>query len=637
MRTNISISALLLFILPLTSISQNTEAIRAKYPGEEAVILSMSETYKITIENGVPVVESKDNQQLLYLSANTSAYMSRYGFSHSGFNPVLNYEAYTKTADNKKVKVTEFKTNDNNSSSIFYDDIKETMFDFPALGPGAVGNLDLTIAHKEPKLLSPFYFSRRIPVINAELKLIFPKEMYVKFIIKGLEKDRIQFTQDTKRGDIIYSFKATDMPAEKPYADAPDNAYYATHIIFFIEKYKNEKNEEISYLGGLDDLHKMNYGHVMNINKEVSPETKRIVDSLIANTTSPEQKARKIYQWVQKSIKYVAFENGMEGFIPRDANLVCSRRFGDCKDMSSILTLMLNYAGVTAYYTWIGTRHIPYDYNEVPTPIVDNHMICTIKLGDEYIFLDGTDPTCVFGIPSEHIQGKQAFLGIDEKNYKILRVPVPSKEISQVADTTYLELTESGIKGVISVGMSGYYSMDMHSSLNYVNEKDREEYFKKIFNRGSNKFKLTKFEYPDLSNANKILLKGNFDLQGYAKKVADEWYINLNLFKFYEHQEIDYPKRKSPIEFDHLSSRKYVTVLKVPDGYQVSYLPKSKTYKNDVWGFEMTYEQKSNQVILTQVFQNDHMFLQPDKFQEWNKVLEQLFPLYKETVSLSKK
>jgi hypothetical protein len=92
-----------------------------------------------------------------------------------------------------------------------------------------------------------------------------------------------------------------------------------------------------------------------------------------------------------------------------------------------------------------------------------------------------------------------------------------------------------------------------------------------------------------------------------------------------------------PIEFSYRSVKKYVTVLQIPAGYVVSYLPKSKTFSNDTWGFEINYEQKNNQVILTQSFYNDYLMLYPDKFQAWNKVLEELFPLYKETIILSKK
>lgn len=633
---------LIVILLPLLAavtgaLAQNTEEIRKKFPGEEAVVLNNSQQYKITLKNGEPYVESKDVQQLLYLAENPSTYMSRYGFSQSGFHQVTAYEAYTRTPDNKKIKVTEFKTSDNNSSSIFYDDVKETSFDFPALTTGATGNLEMSILHKDGRLLSPFYFSRYIPVINAELKISFPKDMSVKYLIKGNEKDRIKVIEDQRRNEITYTFSVKDMPADKRYPDAPDNAYYATHVIFYIEKYKGDNGEWVSYLANLDDLHRMNYSHIKDINKTTGPQLLHLVDSLTKGITAPEQKARVIYQWVQQHIKYVAFENGMEGFVPRDANLVCDRRFGDCKDMSSILTVMLNQAGVKAFYTWIGTRDIPYDYSEVHTPIVDNHMICTIQLGNEYVYLDGTDPSCVFGIPSGHIQGKQAMLAVDEKTYKILRVPVAGKDKSILTDSTQLVITDKGIKGDVSIDMSGYFSMDMHTALNYVTEKDREDYFKRLFRRGSNKFRLEKYEFPDLSNKNRLRTTGKFELQDYAKKVAGEWYINMNLFRFYEHEEIDFPKRKSPIELDHQFLKKYVTVLTIPEGYKVSYLPPSKSFHNDVWGFDMKYEEKNNQVILTQEFQNGYLLLTPDKFEAWNKVLEQLFPLYKETVSLSKK
>jgi len=111
---------------------------------------------------------------------------------------------------------------------------------------------------------------------------------------------------------------------------------------------------------------------------------------------------------------------------------------------------------VTAYYTWIGTRSLPYTYSETPLPIVDNHMICTIRLNDRYIFLDGTDPTCVFGMPSEFTQDKQALVAIDDTSYKILTVPTPDKELNQLEDTTLLELTDKGLKGTIAIGLSGY-------------------------------------------------------------------------------------------------------------------------------------------------------------------------------------
>src|SRR4029077_6471227 len=116
----------------------------------------------------------------------------------------------------------------------------------------------------------------------------------------------------------------------------------------------------------------------------------------------------------------------------------------------------------------------------------------------------------------------------------------------------------------------------------------------------------------------------------------DEWYINLNLFKFYVDEEIDYPKRKMPIEYDFKSARTYVTLLKLPKGWKVSDLPENKSFHNAVWGFDIKYDSKNNYVVLTQEFDNDHLLLTNDQFQQFNKVLENLYPQYKKILTLAK-
>ncbi|MBC8035128.1 MAG: DUF3857 domain-containing protein [Chitinophagaceae bacterium] len=627
----------LLTVAPILLQAQTAEQLKARYPGDVAVVLKSALHYKIVVKNGQPEIESKETQKILYLSDNAGAYMSRYGFSHSSFHELREYQAYTQTKADKKVKVTDFTTSSKTSGGVFYDDIKETKFDFPSITEGATGNLEISIAHKKPYLLSPYYFSRFIPVVNSELKITFPRTMGIKYVLKGIDTSFIKVSLEEKRDNYIYTFHVKDLPAELSYPDAPDNSWYSPHVVFYIDHYKNEQGETVNYLSNVNDLYKLNSSFIKDLSKEAGPDLRRIVDSLTGSLKLPEEKAKRIYSWVQEHIKYVAFEDGMEGFIPRDANFVCSRRFGDCKDMSSILTLMLNTAGVPAYHTWIGTRDLPYTYSETPLPIVDNHMICAVQLNGHFVFLDGTDADCTFGMPSQGIQDKEALISISPAEYKIVRVPVPSKEANYTTDSTFLELTNEGLKGSISRRLKGYPAMQTHSLVNYTNDRDREKYLKNKLSRGSNKFQLLNFTTGDAFNKNEAHLSASFSLQDYARKADDEWYLNLNLFKFYEHEEIDIPKRTMPIEFGYLFSSRFVTVLKIPEGYKVSYLPKGKSFHNKVWGFDISYEQKGNTIVLTQQFDNDHLILYKDQFEAWNEVLRHLFPLYKESISLSKK
>lgn len=618
------------------AIAQTTEEIKKRYPDEQAVLLNASAHYTMQLKEGAPYIESREKQQLLYLSSNAAAYMSRYGFSHSNFHELREYEAYTRTPADKKIKVTGFKTGNHTSGSVFYDDVKETLFDFPSISAGATGNLEVQLVHKKPFLLSPYYFTRVIPVVRNELKLSYPKSISVKYLLQGLDTSLIKVTREEKRDNVTLTFETNYLEAEKRYPDAPDNSWYSPHVIFYIDSYIDDQGKKITYLSTLDDLYKLYRSFIAGINQATGPELKHLADSLTQYCTTDKEKAQQIYSWVQNNIKYVAFEDGMEGFIPRDANFVCSRRYGDCKDMSSILTILLRAAGVPAYYTWIGTRHLPYSYTDCPLPVVDNHMICAIKPESEYIFLDGTDPDCLFGMPAQGIQDKEALIAINDTTYEIIKVPVPSKEVNTITDTTFLELTEEGLKGEIKKYLAGYCAMDMHHLLRGTNERERETVLKEHFARGSNKFQLLDFRTDAIDRKN-VFLSARFNLQDYAKKADGDWYLNLNLFKLYEHAEIDYPRRKMPVESEYKFCARYVTVLTVPEGYKVSHLPASQSYKNDLWGFSLQYRQTGNKVILSQEFYNDRLLLYHNQFGTWNEVLKHLLPLYKETIGLSKK
>jgi hypothetical protein len=616
--------------------AQKMDEVKKQYPNENIIVLNNELHYDISIREGKPHIESDETEQIAFLKPDTLKYMSRYGFFHSDFQQVIAYEAFTRTATDKKMKVTDFKTQSSKESFVFYDDSKETTFNFPNIEEGAIGNLHVSRVDNNPYLISPFYFGRGVPVADAELSISFPKEMRIQYRLLGMDSSRISVHLEKTRKSNVYTFSYKNCAAIEKYEDAPGSAWYAAHVIFYIDSYLDEQGNTIHMLSNLDDLYKLSYGYLKNINTGISEDIQKLVDSITSKADNPEMNARKIYSWVQQHIKYVAFEQGMEGFVPRDARVVCSRRYGDCKDMASILTEMMRAAKIPAWFTWIGSRDLPYAFTELPLSLVTNHMICTIQLNDQYIFLDATNPTCIFGFPTAFIQDKEAMLAISDKEYKVIRVPVTENKKTAVVDSTWMELGRNGITGRISKKLTGYYAMNFRGELMYTEQTDLKQKIKDEFSRGSNKFQLDSFRIGDLKDPGNLELTGWFSLPDYAKKLGDDWYLNLNLFKFFTDEQIDFPKRKIPISYNFISTRKYVTMIHIPLGYQLDFLPPSKSYHNDVWGFDLKYEKKGDWLVLTQQFDFSHMMITNNQFEAWNKVLENLYPMYKESISISK-
>jgi hypothetical protein len=615
--------------------AQSLEELQARYPGDNAVILDYQSDTRFFLEAGVPRAETKITEKLMILDDRANGQFNKYEVYHGDFTSIDHLDAYTDMAGGKRLHVAGMKTENADDRDVFYDDVKRTVFDFPSLSKGAIAYVSYTETQKELHLFSPFYFIRYIPVVHESYHVTYPSDMEVRYDVRNdstglvhVEKERHGFT-----------FTAENVQPETSFADAPSPAWYEPHVIVRLGAYKDESGQRVSFLDSLKDLYKWDYSFLGRMDSLSDGPLRLLADSLTQGLATPEAKAASIYHWVQHHIRYVAFEDGLEGFIPRPAALVCNRRFGDCKDMASLLTALLRMAGLQAYFTWIGTRDIPYDHTDLPLPLCDNHMISTLRSGNRWIFLDGTDPNCIFGYPSAFIQGKQALVAVSPTEYETLRVPVVRADSSLVTDSTFIAWTGSGLKGTSSVYYHGYFGSDVCDHLLFKDTTDARDYVKYRMGKGSNKFILNDYSIRYLDDARKLVnIQAGFDLPGYGKTIGSELYINLNLEKFFTGSTIiDTAQRKVPMTREYESVVDQFTVFDIPQGYELSYLPKDFAYSDPNLDFRIEYTQKTGQVICRQTLSDKTLLMDSKDFPRWNGAVKQILNHYKEQLVFVKK
>jgi hypothetical protein len=620
--------------------SQSIDELIQKFPNNYAVIRNYNRQTRIVLKDNKLQAETKEYIEIAVLDDKANGTYNKYKVFHGSFDKLTSLEAYTRVPDGnrfRKIGVAEIKTQSSISRGVFYDDVKESTFDFPSLTKGAYAIVDHSEENNDPHLLSPFYFASYMPVVNAKFTISFPSDMTIKYSIKNDPENKVKLKEDIKGREHSYEFTANDIKYSDRFGDAPSFPYYEPHVIVQVATYKNDNGEIVNYLRNLDDLYQWNYSFIKNLDNTKGEAVKQLVDSLTKGIESQTEKAKKIYHWVQQNIKYVAFEDSLEGFVPRKAEIICNRKYGDCKDMASLLTAMLQLAGLDAHFTWIGTRDIPYDYSDIALPITDNHMISSVNINNNWIFLDGTDPGCSFGLPSGFIQDKQALIAINEKEYKLLRVPVIAADVNVVVDSTFISIADNGIKGKSSVYYSGYFASDINNSLLYRDAKETRDFVKYKMSKASNKFILGDYTITNKNrDENLINIKANFELPDYGKKVADELYINLNLEKFFTTSVIDTAKRKVPLENDFKYIIRQYSILDIPGSYKVSYLPKNFSIKNDFMAFDLEYGVQGNKVIAKQEIKNNFLMLQPKDFPVWNNAVKELIKQYKEQVVMER-
>lgn len=373
------------------------------------------------------------------------------------------------------------------------------------------------------------------------------------------------------------------------------------------------------------------------MNKEPSKDLVTIVNKLKSPGGSEEETVKKIFYWVQDNIRYIAFEDGMRGFIPHDGSYVCEKRYGDCKDMANLLVTMMKIAGIKSYHTWIGTRDIPYTYSKIPTPMVDNHMIATyISKSGQYYFLDATSNHTAFGLPSSMIQGKEALIGMGSDKYEIKKVPIIGKEKNKMTDSIEVKISGSELIGKGTASVSGYPKVIAGYRLNRAQEDDVKTYVAKFVGKGSNKFYLDNYKVNNLDDYDKATrIDYDFRIGDYFQNIGGEIYINLNMNKDYYNEYL--ANRETPWENDYKYVKKEVCVLDIPEGYEIDYVPEDANLEGDNIGVNVHYNVSNDKVVMNKTFYLDFLMLEPDQFKSWNESIKNVSEVYKESIILKKK
>ncbi|MGJ8745546.1 transglutaminase-like domain-containing protein [Polaribacter sp.] len=607
------------------------------YP--EAARVRLHQETIITIETGKEGLEINQEfiEEDLYLNE-SATYNSKNTLNFSAFFEMNEVEASSMSYEDNdyiETRVEKFTEKDEINQS-FYDDSKLLNYVYPNLKKGSKSKLKYSQKIKNPRFLTPFYFGDYFPVKTNKVTIVADKEVNLEFRNFNITDDAIKFTKKEKRSKIIYTWELNNQPEYDYEPSTPSYKTILPHIVPIITSYK-VKNEKVKLLGEISDLYNWYYSLVENVNTEApNQELVTLVHEITADKNTDLEKVKAIYYWTQQNIKYIAFEYALGGFIPRESNEVFRKKYGDCKDNSSILYRMLEIAGVKGNLTWIGTRSIPYTYQEVPTPVVDNHMILSYENQGKTYYLDATGRYIKFGIPTSFIQGKEALVGYG-KEFKIKKVPIIDAKQNAIIDTTYIKIENGSVIGTSKTSITGYPKIDFFNDLENENTPTKlKQFYNSMFEKGNNKFLVSSFkEINKYDYDNDFIVDYNFEINNYSKNLGDEIYINLNLNNDVSFYKTD-KKREYAIEFDYKRYFSYTTTLEVPKGYTIDYLPEALNVSNELLTCAITYKVQGNKVIYNQTIEFNFLTLNLKEQKIVNEKIKKIVRSYKEIVVLKK-
>lgn len=640
-RTNMKFISFVILLCCCSTYAQYAPEYRMykdKYPNAHTIRLNQETSIQIKLNNGKLDVLQQDIEEDLYLDE-SAKFGSKKSLNFSSFFELEAIEASSFIFEKdkyKETKVETFKEKDELDQS-FYDDTKSLNFIYPNLKKGSKSKLKYSQKIKNPRFLSPFFFGDFQPVKSNKITIVADKDITFKFQEFNTEKLDISFTKEEKKGKVIYTWELKNIDEYEYESNAPNYKSIIPHIVPIITSYKVE-GKTVNLLNDTSDLYNWYYSLVKDVNQDESDtQLVAVVEELIANKKTDLEKVRAIYYWTQKNIKYIAFEYALGGFIPREANSVFKKKYGDCKDNSSILFKMLDIAHIKGNLTWIGTRSIPYSYEDVPTPIVDNHMILSYIDGDKTYFLDATGRFTPLEYPSSFIQGKEALISLDDRNYEIKKVPVVPAKNNALVDETIITIDGQKLVGKSKAEISGYHKIDFLYALeNEVTDSKIKEFYNENLRKGNNKFLIEEFKETNKYDYDKnLVIDYSFNVDNVVKHLGEEIYVNLNLNKELSNFKTK-EDRINGVEYDYKSYYGYSTTLNIPEGYAVDYIPENVEVSNKYITAKIEYTKSPDQIKYTHSIELDFLTLSLEEQKEINDLIKKVEKGYKEIIVLKK-
>jgi hypothetical protein len=629
------------FFFVFSSYSQITseyKRYKELYPNSHSIRLSQESTLTIGLDDGKFKITQDFSEEDIYLDdgAKNNAKQS---LSFSTFYDLESIEAssYVIEGDQyQEFSVSDFKEKDDLDNA-FYDDLKSINFIFPRLSTGTKTKLKYEQTIKNPRFLNAHYFGSFYPIKNNKFTIIADKDINLRFKEFNTDSIPIKFSKSQNRKSNIYTWELKDMDEFKYESRSPTYKSILPHIIPIISSYKYN-GETIDVGNDVSNLYSWYYSLTKNINKEkTSDELIQIVNDLTKNKKNELEKVKAIYYWVQENIKYIAFEYALGGFVPREANEVFNKKYGDCKDNTSLLFKMLEIAGIKGNLAWIGTRSIPYSYSDVPTPSVDNHMILYYENQGKSYYLDATGRYNPLEVPTSFIQGKEALVSIGRDSFMLKKVPVIKSQKSVYKDFATIKLNGNDLTGTSKAEMTGYTKINFFYNLEKQDSKDKiRDYYKWFFEKGNNSFLITEFAETNRFDYDKdFIVDYGFNVSNYAKTIGDEIYINLNLNKGMALLKTD-DDREMPLEHKYLDSFDFQNTFIIPEGYKVDYLPENIDISNEYISSSIRYELVDSQIIYKHHIDHNSLILDINTQKKVNDLIKKIEQGYKEVVVLKK-
>jgi transglutaminase-like putative cysteine protease len=481
-----------------------------------------------------------------------------------------NYNAgsFEETVMDKKGVFTE-------KRSKYIDLVKFTL---PNLKEGSI--IEYSYHLESPNIFNfkSWNFQSDIPKISSLYEVNIPAIYNYNVLLRGpykLTDQKVELSKECMRlqgtnidcSKISYLMKKIPAFIEEDYMTAASN--FKSAVYFELSDMQRIDGSRQSFTKSWKDVDyeltsSPNFGSQMK-RKDLFKET---MPSILKNATSDLDKAKAIYSYIKKQIKW----NNYYG-VHSEGNIktTLETRSGNVADINLSLIAALSAANLDAEAVILSTRDKGI-VNKLYSVLTEfNYVVAKVNIGTETYLLDATEPLLPFGLlPIRCINDQGRVINLKKPSYWI------DLKASQKSVTNYVldgVLSKDGkIKGTIMTHSLGYDAFNKRTAIKKYNSV--EEYVEKLDEQMPN-LTITSEEILNIDSLDKPLIEQyGVEFSAHTATNATQLYLNPFFINRVTKNPFNLNERTYPVDLGTASDERIIISIVLPEKYELLEQPK---------------------------------------------------------------
>lgn len=366
---------------------------------------------------------------------------------------------------------------------------------------------------------------------------------------------------------------------------------------------------------------------------ECTADLKQIVRDVTAGLKTPLEKAKALTYWVRREVRYVS-AGEKHDYTPHMPATVVANRYGDCKDTSQLLAVLLKEAGLPVALVTLGVLGDGQIVKELPSPW-GSHAILLVTLDGKDHWIDTTASLNAWDFLPVGDRDRLAYV-IDDQGIRLLRTPALRADDLRIVQTTNVQFAANGDSTIERTTTShGLAAIERRDDFVDVPSGERRRIVLSELQDANNKSRITALELDDKNLRDfdaavtfRTVFKVPQHLTG--SPVLEGSLSESTLWNRLLYINVD-ADRKQPLDLGVPFESIHKMVFTVPFGYRLTDPPSSLETKSVFGQFRRTVEQQDRRWVIefrTRLERERVEATALDAFRQWQESIAKAYRVY---------